>query len=70
MHSLRITKIEAHHSTGMLLHFPDGSVIEVVPVQVSGFKKLLDAQQTALVALWDLLRRSGRSGEQRPRWEG
>ena len=64
MKSPRITKVEAHHQTDIILHLSDGSVIEVVPVQASGSVSGVDLQQTVLVALRDLLRRA-RSGEER-----
>jgi len=49
----KIAKVEAHHRTAILLHFTDGSVIELVAIGQE-----LEAQQVVLIALWDLLRRA------------
>jgi len=43
----KIAKVEAHHRTAILLHFTDGSVIELVAIGQE-----LEAQQVVLVALW------------------
>lgn len=59
----RITNVEAQDRTAVVLHFSDGSVIEMVPVQTSGNAPALDVQQAVLVALRDLLRRARSGGE-------
>lgn len=63
MSAPRITKVDAEGRTAIVLHFSDGSTIELLPVQASSTAPDLDIQQAVLVALRALLRRA-RGGEE------
>jgi hypothetical protein len=66
MDAPRITKVEAEGRSAIVLHFSDGSTIEMVPVQGSGTGPDPDIQQVVLVALRGLLRRAGGARDPEP----
>jgi hypothetical protein len=66
MKSPRITKVEAHHQTGTILHLSDGSAIEMAPAQACDSVPGMGLQRTVVVALRDLLRRARSGGEREP----
>jgi len=66
MDAPRITKIEAEGRSAIVLHFSDGSTIEMVPVEGSGAGPDPDVQQIVLVALRGLLRRAASARDPEP----
>jgi len=66
MDAPRITRVEAEGGSAVVLHFSDGSTIEMVPVEGSGAGPDPGIQQVVLVALRGLLRRAASARDPEP----